>query len=106
MTRAASESVEGGLALFVSALQGSLAAGSAVGGVIYDAKGPGAALGVAAVVAAAGLVIVLVVVVTETRRLDRRGTRTGLPLLRGERLFGGEIATTRPARQASPTSWC
>jgi predicted MFS family arabinose efflux permease len=33
--------VEGGLALFVSALQGSLAAGSAVGGVVYDAAGPG-----------------------------------------------------------------
>ncbi len=43
-----------GLALFVSALQGSLAAGSAVGGVIYDAKGPGGPLVLAAVVAAAG----------------------------------------------------
>jgi hypothetical protein len=42
------------VAVFVSALQGSLAAGTAVGGVIYDAKGPGGALGVAAAVAAAG----------------------------------------------------
>jgi hypothetical protein len=45
MARAMPANVEGGLALFVSALQGSLAAGSAAGGVIYDAKGPGGALG-------------------------------------------------------------
>jgi predicted MFS family arabinose efflux permease len=45
MVRAMPANLEGGLALFVSALQGSLAAGSAAGGVIYDAKGPGAALG-------------------------------------------------------------
>jgi hypothetical protein len=51
--------VEGGLALFVSALQGSLAAGSAAGGVIYDANGPGAALAVAAAVAAAGSLTLL-----------------------------------------------
>jgi predicted MFS family arabinose efflux permease len=54
MARAMPANAEGGLALFVSALQGSLAAGSAVGGVIYDAKGPGAVLGLAAVAAAAG----------------------------------------------------
>jgi predicted MFS family arabinose efflux permease len=54
MAQAMPDGVEGGLALFVSALQGSLAAGSAVGGVIYDAKGPGGVLGLAAVVAAAG----------------------------------------------------
>ena len=47
-------SLEGGLALFVSALQGSLAAGSAVGGIVYDAEGPGGALIVAAVFAALG----------------------------------------------------
>ena len=51
--------VEGGLALFVSALQGSLAAGSAAGGVIYDAKGPGGVLAVAAAVAAAGSLTLL-----------------------------------------------
>ena len=48
MARAMLANVEGGLALFVSALQGSLAAGSAAGGVIYDAKGPGGALVMAA----------------------------------------------------------
>jgi hypothetical protein len=46
--------LEGGLALFVSVLQGCLAAGSAAGGVIYDAKGPGGALWVTAAVAGAG----------------------------------------------------
>jgi hypothetical protein len=51
--------VEGGLALFVSALQGSLAAGSAAGGAIYDAHGPGAVLGLAAAVAAAGSLTLL-----------------------------------------------
>jgi predicted MFS family arabinose efflux permease len=59
MARAMPANVEGGLALFVSALQGSLAAGSAVGGVIYDAKGPGAALVLAAAVAAAGSLALL-----------------------------------------------
>jgi predicted MFS family arabinose efflux permease len=59
MARAMPANLEGGLALFVSALQGSLAAGSAAGGAIYDAKGPGAALGLAAVVAAAGSLALL-----------------------------------------------
>jgi predicted MFS family arabinose efflux permease len=59
MARAMPGNVEGGLALFVSALQGSLAAGSAAGGVIYDANGPGAALAVAAAVAAAGSLALL-----------------------------------------------
>jgi predicted MFS family arabinose efflux permease len=54
MARAMPANLEGGLALFVSALQGSLAAGSAAGGLIYDASGPGAALVLAAAVAAAG----------------------------------------------------
>src|SRR5579859_6339474 len=52
MARAMPANVEGGLALFVSALQGSLAAGSAVGGIVYDHQGPGGALIVAAVIAA------------------------------------------------------
>src|SRR5579859_1859061 len=59
MAQAMPANLEGGLALFVSALQGSLAAGSAVGGVIYDAKGPGGALMLAASVAAAGSLILL-----------------------------------------------
>jgi predicted MFS family arabinose efflux permease len=59
MVRATPANLEGGLALFVSVLQGSLAAGSAAGGVIYDAKGPGGALGVAAAVAAAGSLTLL-----------------------------------------------
>ena len=59
MARAMPANVEGGLALFVSALQGSLAAGSAAGGVIYEAVGPGGALAVAAAVAAAGSLALL-----------------------------------------------
>ena len=59
MARAMPANLEGGLALFVSALQGSLAAGSWVGGVIYDAKGPGGVLGLAAAVAAAGSLTLL-----------------------------------------------
>jgi predicted MFS family arabinose efflux permease len=59
MARAMPANVEGGLALFVSALQGSLAAGSAAGGVIYDAKGSAAALGLAAAVAAVGSLTLL-----------------------------------------------
>jgi predicted MFS family arabinose efflux permease len=59
MARAMPANVEGGLALFVSALQGSLAAGSAAGGVIYDAKGSGGALVLAAAVAAAGSLALL-----------------------------------------------
>ena len=59
MARAMPANLEGGLALFVSALQGSLAAGSAAGGMIYDAKGPGGALMLAAVVAAAGSLALL-----------------------------------------------
>jgi predicted MFS family arabinose efflux permease len=59
MAQAMPANVEGGLALFVSALQGSLAAGSAVGGVIYDARGPAGALAVAAAVAAAGSLTLL-----------------------------------------------
>jgi predicted MFS family arabinose efflux permease len=59
MARAMPANVEGGLALFVSALQGSLAAGSAVGGIVYDAKGPGGVLIVAGVIAALGALTLL-----------------------------------------------
>src|SRR5712664_3653499 len=59
MARAMPGNVEGGLALFVSALQGSLAAGSAAGGAIYDAKGPGGVLVLAAAAAAAGSLTLL-----------------------------------------------
>jgi len=59
MARAMPANVEGGLALFVSALQGSLAAGSAVGGVLYDSYGPGGALIVATVIAALGALTLL-----------------------------------------------
>jgi len=59
MARAMPANVEGGLALFVSVLQGSLAAGSAAGGVVYDANGPGGALRLAAAVAAAGSLALL-----------------------------------------------
>jgi predicted MFS family arabinose efflux permease len=59
MARAMPANLEGGLALFISALQGSLAAGSAVGGIVYDAKGPSGVLIVAAVVAAAGSLALL-----------------------------------------------
>src|SRR5260370_27866847 len=54
MAQAMPANVEGGLSLFVSALQGSLAAGSAVGGIVYDAEGPGGVLIVAAVFAPLG----------------------------------------------------
>jgi predicted MFS family arabinose efflux permease len=59
MAQAMPANLEGGLALFVSVLQGSLAAGSAVGGVIYDAKGPSGALWTAAAVATAGSLALL-----------------------------------------------
>jgi predicted MFS family arabinose efflux permease len=59
MARAMPANIEGGLALFVSALQGSLAAGSAAGGVLYDSYGPGGALIVATVIAALGALTLL-----------------------------------------------
>jgi predicted MFS family arabinose efflux permease len=59
MAQAMPANVEGGLALFVSALQGSLAAGSAAGGVLYDSYGPGGALIVATVIAALGALTLL-----------------------------------------------
>lgn len=51
--------IDGGLALFTSALQGSLAAGSAVGGVLYNAHGASAPLILAAVVAAGASLAVI-----------------------------------------------
>ena len=45
--------------MFKILLQGSLAAGSAVGGIAYDATGPGGALIVAAVIAALGALTLL-----------------------------------------------
>ena len=52
MARTMPASVEGGLALFVSALQGSLAAGSAVGGLLFNTYGTTGPLVLAAVIAA------------------------------------------------------
>ena len=49
----------GGLALFASTLQGSPAVGSAVGGIVYDAAGPGGTLVLAGVVAALGALTLL-----------------------------------------------
>ena len=57
--RQLSRQTRAGLALFVSALQGSLAAGSAVGGIAHDATGSGGALIVAAVIAALGALTLL-----------------------------------------------
>lgn len=54
MAQTAPQAVEGGLALFVSALQGSLAAGSAVGGVLYNAYGTVGPLAAAAIAAGLG----------------------------------------------------
>ena len=51
--------IDGGLALFTSALQGSLAAGSAVGGLLYNAHGASAPLILAAVVAAGASLAVI-----------------------------------------------
>ena len=59
MAQAMPANVEGGLALFVSARQGSLAAGSAVGGIVSDATGSGGVLVVAAVIAALGALTLL-----------------------------------------------
>jgi predicted MFS family arabinose efflux permease len=59
MAQAMPANVEGGLALFVSALQGSPAVGSAVGGIVYDTEGPGGALIVATAIAAAGALTLL-----------------------------------------------
>ncbi len=54
MAQTMPEAVEGGLALFVSALQVSLAAGSAVGGVLFDTFGTTGSLLTATVAAGLG----------------------------------------------------
>ena len=59
MARTMPASVEGGLALFVSALQGSLAAGSAVGGLLFNTYGTTAPLVLAAVIAAGGSLVLV-----------------------------------------------
>jgi predicted MFS family arabinose efflux permease len=58
MAQTMPETVEGGLALFVSALQGSLAAGSAVGGILYNTYGPAGVLVTATISAGLGCAVV------------------------------------------------
>jgi predicted MFS family arabinose efflux permease len=58
MAQTMPETVEGGLALFVSALQGSLAAGSAVGGILYNTYGPVGVLVTATISAGLGCAVV------------------------------------------------
>ena len=58
MAQTMPETVEGGLALFVSALQGSLAAGSAVGEILYNTYGPVGALVTATISAGLGSAVV------------------------------------------------
>ena len=55
--RQLSRQTRAGPARFVSVLQGSLAAGSAVGGITYDATGPGGALIVAVIAALVALTL-------------------------------------------------
>ena len=59
MARSMPVNIEGGLALFVSALQGSLALGSAIGGLIYDSAGTTGPLVLAAVTAVLGSISLL-----------------------------------------------
>jgi predicted MFS family arabinose efflux permease len=66
------QAVEGGLALFVSALQGSLAAGSAVGGLLYNTYGTIGPLLAAAIAGALGSAAVSGPTAA-LDRLDRRG---------------------------------
>ena len=58
MAQTMPETAEGGLALFVSALQGSLAAGSAVGGILYNTYSPAGALVTATISAGLGSAMV------------------------------------------------
>ena len=64
-------SIEGGLALFTSALQGSLAAGSALGGVVFNAYGTTAPLVLASAVATGAAVVLL----TPPAAVDPRAAR-------------------------------
>jgi predicted MFS family arabinose efflux permease len=59
MVQSMPANIEGGLALFVSALQGSLALGSAIGGLIYDTAGTTGPLVLAAVAAVIGSILLL-----------------------------------------------
>ena len=61
--------VEGALSLFVTGLQGSLAAGSALGGVLYNAYGSTGPLALAAIVAAGASSILFV---NSARAVDRK----------------------------------
>ena len=70
MAQTMPETVEGGLALFTSALQGSLAAGSAVGGILYNTYGPVGTLVTATISAGLGAAVV-------------SGRRTGVALAGG-----------------------
>jgi len=94
MAQAMPANLEGGLALFVSALQGSLAAGSAVGGIVYDAEGPGGALIVAAVFAALGALSLL----------GRAGAAIGAAPAPAVKTVSADRTTARttPAGQAQP----
>ena len=65
--------VEGALSLFVTGLQGSLAAGSALGGVLYNAYGPTGPLTLAAIVAAGASSILFV---KSARAVDRKTPST------------------------------
>jgi predicted MFS family arabinose efflux permease len=73
MAQTMPQAVEGGLALFVSALQGSLAAGSAVGGVLYNAFGTVGPLVAAAIAAGLGSCVVS----GRSAAVDRRDVRAG-----------------------------
>jgi predicted MFS family arabinose efflux permease len=75
MAQTMPQAVEGGLALFVSALQGSLAAGSAVGGVLYNAYGAIGPLVAAAVAAGFGSAAVS----GRTAAVDRLDVLAGAP---------------------------
>ncbi|HUE58196.1 MAG TPA: MFS transporter, partial [Acidimicrobiales bacterium] len=70
MAQTMPETVEGGLALFTSALQGSLAAGSAVGGILYNSYVPVGTLVTATISAGLGAAVV-------------SGRRTGVALAGG-----------------------
>ena len=68
MAQTMPQAVEGGLALFVSALQGSLAAGSAVGGLLYNTYGTVGPLLAAAIAGGLGAAAVS----GRTAAVDRR----------------------------------
>jgi predicted MFS family arabinose efflux permease len=69
MAQTMPQAVEGGLALFVSALQGSLAAGSAVGGLLYNTYGTAGPLLAATIAGALGSAVVS----GRTAAVDRPG---------------------------------